>query len=74
MIPSLSVQDAVDEVVSANAAKAIQAHLDGRKVGWFVGQVMKELAGAADRSVVEAAVRRRVAEVAAERKGNTSSE
>ena len=55
-----AIEQAVDDIIAANAGKAAEAKLKPNLAGWFVGQVIKATGGKANPQAVNALVRRKL--------------
>jgi aspartyl-tRNA(Asn)/glutamyl-tRNA(Gln) amidotransferase subunit B len=55
-----AIEQAVDEIIAANAGKAAEAKRKPNLAGWFVGQVIKATGGKANPQAVNALVRRKL--------------
>jgi aspartyl-tRNA(Asn)/glutamyl-tRNA(Gln) amidotransferase subunit B len=55
-----AIETAVDAVIAANAAKAVEAKGKPGMLGWFVGQVMKQTGGKANPQSVSEALKRKL--------------
>ena len=55
-----AIETAVDAVIAANAAKAVEAKAKPGMLGWFVGQVMKQTGGKANPQSVNDALKRKL--------------
>ena len=55
-----AIEQAVDDIIAANAGKAAEAKVKPNLAGWFVGQVIKATGGKANPQAVNALVRRKL--------------